>query len=71
MNYSKQREIVYNTLKENVVHPTAEYVYDVLKKDNPNIKTILTGCTAQTYKQHSDFDYSNIDLVLGNSETSK
>ena len=37
MNYSKQREIVYNTLKENVVHPTAEYVYDVLKKDNPNI----------------------------------
>ena len=37
MNYSKQREIILNTLKTNVVHPTAEYVYEVLKKDNPNI----------------------------------
>ena len=44
------------------------YLLNHAKKINPNIKTILTGCTAQTYKQHSDFDYSNIDLVLGNSE---
>ena len=32
MNYSKQRETILNTLKENVVHPTAEYLYDILKK---------------------------------------
>lgn len=37
MNYSRQREIILNTLKENVVHPTAEYLYDVLKKENPSI----------------------------------
>lgn len=37
MNYSKQREIIYNTLKTNVVHPTAEYIYELLKKRHPNI----------------------------------
>ena len=37
MNYSKQRETILNTLKENVVHPTAEYLYDVLKKENSTI----------------------------------
>ncbi len=37
MNYSKQREIILNTLKENVVHPSAEYIYNALKKDNPKI----------------------------------
>lgn len=44
------------------------YLLNQAKKQNPNIKTILTGCTAQTYKQHENFDYSNIDLILGNSE---
>lgn len=37
MNYSRQREIIYSTLKENVVHPTAEYLYSVLKEKEPNI----------------------------------
>lgn len=37
MNYSKQREIILNTLKSNVVHPTAEYVYSILKKKDPTI----------------------------------
>ena len=37
MNYSKQREIIYNTLKENVVHPTAEYIHSVLKETYPEI----------------------------------
>ena len=44
------------------------YLLNHAKKLNPNIKTILCGCTAQTYKQHENFDYSNIDLILGNSE---
>lgn len=44
------------------------YLLNHAKKINPNIKTILCGCTAQTYKQHENFDYSKIDLVLGNSE---
>ena len=37
MNYSRQREIILNTLKENVVHPTAEYLYGILHEENPNI----------------------------------
>jgi len=44
------------------------YLLNHAKKINPNIKTVLCGCTAQTYKQHENFDYSNIDLILGNSE---
>ncbi|MBQ4646002.1 MAG: tRNA (N(6)-L-threonylcarbamoyladenosine(37)-C(2))-methylthiotransferase MtaB [Candidatus Gastranaerophilales bacterium] len=44
------------------------YLLNHAKKINPKIKTILCGCVAQTYKQHENFDYSNIDLVLGNSE---
>ena len=44
------------------------YLLNHAKKINPNIKTVLTGCTAQTYKQHENFNYSNIDLILGNSE---
>jgi len=44
------------------------YLLNLAKRKNPNIKTILAGCCAQTYKQHKNFNYSNIDLVLGNSE---
>ena len=37
MNYSRQREIILETLKSNVVHPTAEYIYSILQKENPKI----------------------------------
>ena len=37
MNYSRQREQVLRTLKENVVHPTAEYLYEILRNKNPKI----------------------------------
>lgn len=37
MNYSRQREVILETLKENVVHPTAEYLYAILKEKEPNI----------------------------------
>ena len=37
MNYSKQREVILNTLKENVVHPTAEYLYAKVKEKDPKI----------------------------------
>lgn len=32
MNYSKQRDIILETLKENVVHPTADYLYNIIKE---------------------------------------
>ncbi len=37
MNYSRQRAIILETLKENVVHPTAEYLYSILKEKDSNI----------------------------------
>lgn len=35
--YSRQRELIYKTVMENKVHPTAEFVYNYLKKDNPQL----------------------------------
>lgn len=37
MNYSRQREKILDTLKNNVVHPTAEYLYEVLQKEKSQI----------------------------------
>ena len=37
MNYSKQREIIHKTLKDNPIHPTAEHIHSVLQKTHPNI----------------------------------
>ena len=36
MNYSRQREIILETLKNNAVHPTAEYLYSILEKEQGN-----------------------------------
>lgn len=37
MNYSKQREMVLQALRENVVHPTAEYIYDIMSKTDNSV----------------------------------
>ncbi|MBQ8168339.1 transcriptional repressor [bacterium] len=37
MNYSRQREIITNALETNVVHPTAEALYEIIKKSYPEI----------------------------------
>ena len=37
MNYSRQRQLILDTLKAHVVHPTAEYLYEVLKEKGENI----------------------------------
>lgn len=37
MNFSKQREIIYNHVKCFPTHPTAEQVHTALKKDYPNL----------------------------------
>ncbi|MBR2069219.1 MAG: tRNA (N(6)-L-threonylcarbamoyladenosine(37)-C(2))-methylthiotransferase MtaB [Candidatus Gastranaerophilales bacterium] len=44
------------------------YLLNHAKKINPSVKTVLTGCCAQTYKLHKDFNYSDIDLIIGNTE---
>ena len=37
MNYSKQRNLILNTLRENSTHPTAENIYTLLKEANPKL----------------------------------
>ncbi len=37
MNYSKQREVVLNSLKENVIHPTAENLYSIIQIEYPEV----------------------------------
>ena len=44
------------------------YLLNQAKRLNPEIKRVLTGCCAQTHKIHKNFNYKNIDLILGNSE---
>ena len=37
MRYSKQRELILNAVLNNKVHPTADFVYNFLKEDNPEL----------------------------------
>lgn len=36
MNYSRQREIILDTLSRNAVHPTAEKLMEIIKTENPD-----------------------------------
>ena len=37
MNYSKQREIILDTLSKNAIHPPAEALLEFLKRDDSNV----------------------------------
>ncbi len=37
MNYSKQREMIFKTVLENPIHPTADAVYEQVRRKNPKI----------------------------------
>ena len=37
MNYSKQREIIIRILKENPVHPTADALYALVRRELPKV----------------------------------
>ena len=37
MKYSRQRDLILKALRENVVHPTADFIYTVLKEKEPNL----------------------------------
>ena len=37
MNYSRQREVVLDALKENVIHPTAEKLYSIIQIEYPEV----------------------------------
>ncbi len=51
IKYSRQRELIYQTVMENQVHPTAEFVYNHLKKDNPQLSL---GTVYRNLQQLSD-----------------
>ena len=36
MNYSRQREIILDTLTRNAVHPTAEKLFEIIKSEQPD-----------------------------------
>ena len=36
-NYSKQREAILDVMKENLTHPTAEEIYNLVVKKEPQI----------------------------------
>ncbi len=36
MNYSRQREIILDTLTQNAIHPTAEKLLEIIKKEHPD-----------------------------------
>lgn len=53
-----------------VTHKSDNEAFHILKKvknDNPNIKTILTGCIAEVEKEKL-LENPNIDMILGNDE---
>lgn len=37
IKYSKQRELILNAVRKNRVHPTADYIYNLLKEENPGL----------------------------------
>lgn len=37
MKYSKQRELILKTLQENVIHPTADEIYAIARKEMPSL----------------------------------
>ena len=52
MHYSKQRELIYKTLKENAIHPSAEYIYDILKKAQTRISVATIYRNLNKMAQH-------------------
>lgn len=37
MKYSRQRELILKTLKENCIHPTAEQLYELIRREEPTV----------------------------------
>lgn len=56
MNYSKQRELILEYLKNVDTHPTAEMVYNTLRKECPNI-------SLGTVYRNLEKLYSNGDII--------
>ena len=51
MKYSKQREMIYNCVKNSHFHMTADVIYETLKKENP---TLSLGTVYRNLNQLAD-----------------
>ena len=54
MNYSKQRESIFNYLKSVDTHPTAEVIYNDIRKENPNISLGTVYRNLDNLEQNGD-----------------
>jgi len=73
MRYSKQRETILKALQNNPVHPAADYLYNLLKKDNPALSlgtvyrnlSLLADCgfikRIKGLDNKERFDHNNFD----------
>lgn len=64
MNYSKQREVVLDALKQNVVHPTAEKLYSIIQIEYPEVSK------ATLYRNLSQLAEAGIIKKIDGLETS-
>lgn len=53
MRYSKQREMILKVVTDNKIHPTAEQVYELVRKENP---TISLGTVYRDLNQLTEAD---------------
>lgn len=58
--YSRQRELIYNAVVEHRVHPTAENVYNFLKKDNPQLSLGTVYRNLQQLSEKGDINRLSI-----------
>ncbi len=60
VKYSRQRELIYQAVVENKIHPTAEFVYNYLKKDNPQLSLGTVYRNLQQLSENGDLNRVSI-----------
>ena len=56
MNYSKQRQLILKIVKENSVHPTADFVYEMARKFEPSISLATVYRNLKLLSKTGDID---------------
>ncbi len=64
-NYSRQREVILETLRENAVHPTAEELFALVREKIPNISL------ATVYRNLSMLESENKIIRIGSGGTAR
>lgn len=58
-NYSRKREAILNAIKTTTIHPTAEWVYQTLKPDYPDLSL------GTVYRNLSQFKNDGVIISVG------